>query len=386
MRRRNRFGLSDYDAQGKFFDPSARSLSAPAAPAPVASVPVPEVVTTATPIAAAVAPPPSLPSGTPTDLLSLRIAVLQAIQAFRTSQTAENLAALVAAKNAFRAALVALRGSGGGGGWGGWRGGWGGPKRAPYRRWGGGWNKYGAGGNWRSAGPGWASTAFSPNYGYAGGAWGSTPPGGVTPAVVQPTVAASSDPSARTTALSGFGCCGAGMMYADDPMASRANDADASTMEGIFDNLFGGDPITRRYPGKTIPEVWQIQSDYVDKYSREVYGLRSNSAMKEFEARIQGLYRLKADLSPAFAHGSLVGTRERQKLGELVEKVYDFRSDWHKAKKQYGWAPPAAPSEASAGAPAPTPTVAPSVSDDGSVNWLLWGGAAAAALVLFSKR
>jgi hypothetical protein len=134
---------------------------------------------------------------------------------------------------------------------------------------------------------------------------------------------------------------GAGMMYADDPLAGMANDADFDTMDGIFDNIFGGDPIEKHYPGKSLPEVWKIQSDYVDKYNREVYGLHSASAVKEFAGKIQSIYRLKAEIAPAFGPGALIGSREREKLGELVQKVYDFRSDWHKAKKKYGWSPPA---------------------------------------------
>jgi hypothetical protein len=389
-------GLNDIDASGKFYDPSARtSGTTPAAASPVAAavaaIPVPAAVTTATPVATAVAVPPTLPSGTPTDLVSLRIAVLEAIRAFQTSQTKENLLAIVNAKNSFRTALMALRGSAGGGWWGGGRG----MGRRRRRRFGKAWP---------------ASIGYGSNYGYAGGAWGSTPPGGLLPAVtptttVQPTVAASSDPSARAAGLSGCADCdmmgracascgmgdfsrGAGMMYADDPLSGRVNDSDFNTMDGIFDNIFGGDPIEKHYPGMSLPDVWKRQSDYVDKYNREVYGLHSATAVKEFVRKIQSIYRLKAEIAPAFTSGAIIGSREREKLGELVKKVYDFRSDWHKAKKQYGWSPPPEVLEEAPVAP-PSPGFAePAYISEASgfPTWLLLGGAAAAALLLYSKK
>jgi hypothetical protein len=395
MLMRRASGLNDYDAAGKFYDPSARaSASAPAAASPaaaaVAAIPVPAAVTTATPVATAVAVPPTLPSGTPTDLISLRIAVLEAIRAFQTSQTKENLLAIVNAKNSFRTALMALRGSAGGGGWG---GGWGGGRGMGRRR-------------RRRFGKAWpASIGYGSNYGYAGGAWGSTPPGGVVPAVtpVQPTVAASSDPSAR--ALSGFGCArgsgmndylqmgefsrGAGMMYADDPLSGSVNDADFDTMDGIFDNLFGGDPIEKHYPGMSLPEVWKKQSDYVDKYNREVYGLHSATAVKEFAGKIQSIYRLKSEIAPAFTPGAIIGSRERTKLGELVQKVYDFRSDWHKAKKKYGWSPPAGVVEETESAPmlpgVPSPEYIPE-SSGGLPTWLLFVPVGLIAMWMFGGK
>jgi hypothetical protein len=181
---------------------------------------------------------------------------------------------------------------------------------------------------------------------------------------------------------------GAGMMYADDPLSGRVNDSDFDTMDGIFDNIFGGDPIEKHYPGLTLQQVWQKQSDYVDKYNREVYGLHSETAKKKFVERIQSIYRLKSEIAPAFSPGAIIGDRERKKLGELVQKVYDFRSDWHKAKKQYGWSPPAGVVEE---VPVEPSGVQPTFEGGGGgggefPTWLLWGGVAAAALLLYSKR
>jgi hypothetical protein len=180
---------------------------------------------------------------------------------------------------------------------------------------------------------------------------------------------------------------GAGMMYADDPLSGMANDADFDTMDGIFDNIFGGDPIEKHYPGLTLQQVWQKQSEYVDKYNREVYGLHSETAKKQFIERIQSIYRLKSEIAPAFGPGAIIGDRERKKLGELVQKVYDFRSDWHKAKKQYGWSPPSVLAPELTPLPIPDqPAALPTPAAEGSTNWLLWGGIAAAALILFSKK
>jgi hypothetical protein len=144
------------------------------------------------------------------------------------------------------------------------------------------------------------------------------------------------------------------------------------------------DPINHYEPelANNLPAVYSKYADQVARYSIEVRGLRSGSAQRELAGRLQGLARQADSLRPAYTiEGSRPGKRERDKLGELVKGVRDFRSDFSTAKKKFGWNPVAVENPET-GDPVIIPQ-GPPVAPQAVAEELPWGPILAGAAILF---
>jgi hypothetical protein len=162
--------------------------------------------------------------------------------------------------------------------------------------------------------------------------------------------------------------------------------AAVSGLAGPFDAILRAvglrDPIEHYEPGlaNDLPRVFGKYADLVARYSQEVGGLRSHSERARLAGELGKLSRIVRDLQPAFATGGIVGKRERDKLGDLVQGVRDFQSEWRKAKARYGWAPvPIADA-------APLPVLElPAAPARAGLPWG-WLALGAAALFIFGRR
>jgi hypothetical protein len=315
-----------------------------------------------------VIPPASLPASAPASIIDLRIGVLQAIKAYESSKTAESLAALQSAHMALRTAIMAHRVSTGGRGYG-----WGRKHgRRQNRRWG-------------------ASPAFKRGYGYGG--WGSTPPGGVVAAaapaaIVQPTAPASNDPSARN--LMGFGCCGlgefsrgAGMMYADDPMAREVDNQMNGTLESLAHSVGISSNLSHWESGVPLPQVYEKYAAWIPSLTAQAKGILGSGERDRLAQKAGALYRIWNPLRNAFSGGAIAGERDRNRLDELVGATRQFKKDLEKAKKEWGWAP--VPEEEVAPEPVPQGAV-PAPSTGGFPTWMLLIPFSLIAMTMFGKR
>ncbi len=137
------------------------------------------------------------------------------------------------------------------------------------------------------------------------------------------------------------------------------------------------DPIAHYAPGMSLGQVWTKYSEKVDRYRREVPGLRSETARRELLKDVEGMYRIMEDIRTGFEAEGVIGDRERKKLGALVSAVEKFRGKWHEAKKKYGWAPPA---------PEEVPIAPPALAPLPPAAGLPWGWIAGGLFLLLAVR
>jgi hypothetical protein len=99
------------------------------------------------------------------------------------------------------------------------------------------------------------------------------------------------------------------------------------------------DPIAHYEPGVPLDQVWAKYDSEVTRYLREILGLRSTTAQGPLMEQMKKCEIIRNRLRAAFAPGTTIGERDRDRLAELVTCVRNWRKEWNDAQKQYGMGP-----------------------------------------------
>jgi hypothetical protein len=151
--------------------------------------------------------------------------------------------------------------------------------------------------------------------------------------------------------------------------------------DSILDSLGLRDPIANSYPGLPLSEVWKKVWGFIEDHKLRLAGLRSDRKRQELAGRIDKMYRMAADIAPAFRKpDSQIGKRERDKLAQLVLEKESYTKDWRAAKKQVGYAEPDV-EEPETEAPAEVPQVQQPTEAGLPWGWIIAG---AAGLLLYA--
>lgn len=165
----------------------------------------------------------------------------------------------------------------------------------------------------------------------------------------------------------------------------------AGPFDGILNALGLRNPLSAIEPelfnAGRLDQIFGKYDDLLERYWVEVGGLQSSGIRADLIKKLSGLRALRDKLRPFFPSGGspgvVVGSKEQDELGELVQGVDDFRHTYGDAKRKYGIVPvpPDAPVPATLPPPIPN-AIAPAAEDDSIPlsYWILGGLAVALAL------
>lgn len=165
----------------------------------------------------------------------------------------------------------------------------------------------------------------------------------------------------------------------------------AGPFDGILNALGLRDPLSAiepdLYNAGQLDRIFGKYDDLLERYWIEVGGLQSSGVRADLIKDLSGLRALRDKLRPFFPSGGgagvVVGSKEKDELGELVQGVDDFRHKYGDAKRKYGIVPKAVEPEPPVPATMPPPipnAMIPGVADDSLVYWILGGLAVALAV------